>query len=40
MSAQITALQKLVVLVDRADKARKPELYEPFWFEQPAPVAA
>lgn len=40
MDAQITALRKLVVLVDRADKARKPELYESFWFDKPALIGA
>jgi hypothetical protein len=40
LDAQITALRKLAVMVDRADNARKPELYESFWFDMPAPVNA
>lgn len=39
LEAQITALRKAAVLVDRADNARKPELYEDFWFDKPALVA-
>ena len=36
VEAYIAALQKLTVLVDRVDNARKPELYEPFWFDRAA----
>jgi hypothetical protein len=39
LEAQITALRKAAVLVDRADNARKPELYEDFWYDKPALVA-
>lgn len=40
MEAQISALRKATVLIDRADNARKPELYDSFWFDKPALVAA
>jgi len=39
LEAQITALRKATVLIDRADNARKPELYEDFWYDKPALVA-
>lgn len=40
VEAYISALRKLTVMVDRADNARKPELYDAFWYDMPAPVSA
>lgn len=34
------AMRKLYTLVDRADAARKPELYDEFWFARPVMVDA